>query len=129
MAVSCQTDESADIGIKENLPTEGVDTQSQARAREIVNSEEYENAMNQMEMFISKVNDEHFFTGEFINDENETYNYDLIRERLPMTSFESAEEFVQETEETYYLAKALVEKFPELKEASQELQKRWRKSL
>ena len=61
LAVNCQTDESADIGIKENLPTEGIDAQSQARAREIVNSEEYENAMNQMEMFISKVNDEHFF--------------------------------------------------------------------
>ena len=112
MAVNCQTDESADIGIKENLPTEGIDAQSQARAREIVNSEEYENAMNQMEMFISKVNDEHFFTGELFNVEKQTYNYNVINERLSMTSFKSAEEFIQEYEKMFYSIQELVKRNP-----------------
>ena len=55
---------------------------------------------------------------------NETYNYDVIRERLSMTSFKSVEEFVQEVEKTYYLAKALAKKYPELKEASPEFQEK-----
>ena len=122
LAVNCQTDESADIRLKENLPTEGIDLQSQARAREIVESKEYQSLMNHNKSFIGKIHSEKFYTEDLFDLENETYHYDVIRERLSMTSFESAEEFVQETEKTYYLAKALVEKFPELTNASSEFQ-------
>ena len=112
LAVNCQTDESADIGLKENLPTEGIGTQSQARAREILESKEYLNFTNQNRLFISKIHDGDFLSEEFINDEKETYNYDLIRERLPMTSFESAQEFVREYEKAFYCAQKLVIKYP-----------------
>ena len=80
--------------------------------------------MEQNKSFIGKIHSEKFYTEDLFDVENETYHYDVINERLSMTSFESAEEFVQEVEKSYYLAKALVKKFPELKEASQGLQEK-----
>ena len=54
--------------------------------------------------------------------ENNTYNYDLIKERLSMTSFKSAEEFVQGYEDMFYSVQKLVKKNPELADSSMELQ-------
>ena len=114
LAVNCQTDESADIGIKENLPTEGIDAQSQARAREIVNSDEYREFTNQNESFFDKIQDENFFTLELFDFDNQTYNYDLINKRLSGTSFKSAEEFVREYEKMISLGVELGKKHPDL---------------
>ena len=125
LAASCQKDESADIDADGGQPsTEVSPRQLQNRAREIVNSEEYNALMEQNKSFIGKIHSEKFYTEDLFDVENETYHYDVINERLSMTSFESAEEFVQEVEKSYYLAKALVKKFPELKEASQGLQEK-----
>ena len=114
LAVNCQTDESADIGIKKNLPTEGIDLQSQARAREIVESKEYREFTNQNESFFDKIQDENFFTLELFDFENQTYNYDLINQRLQGTSFKSAEEFVREYEKMISLGVELGKKHPDL---------------
>ena len=128
LAASCQKDESADIDADGGQPsTEVSPRQLQNRAREIVNSEEYQAFVNQNRSFLSKINSKDFFTEDLIDEENETYNYDVINERLSMTSFESAEEFVQEVEKTYYLTKALVDKYPGLKEASPKFQENMEK--
>ena len=72
----------------------------------------YNNALNQFELFAKKIYDEHFFTEDLFDVENNTYNYDLIKERLSMTSFKSAEEFVQEYEDMFYSVQKLVKKNP-----------------
>ena len=123
LAVNCQRDESADIDADGGQPsTEVSPRQLQNRAREIVSSEEYNNALNQSELFIKKIHDEHFFTEDLFDVENNTYNYDLIKERLSMTSFKSADEFVQEYEKMFYSIQKLVKKNPELADSSMELQ-------
>ena len=120
---SCeQQDESADVNAEQSN-TEVRARQMQVRAREIVNSEVYNNALNQFELFAKKIYDEHFFTEDLFDVENNTYNYDLIKERLSMTSFKSAEEFVQEYEDMFYsVQQKLVKKNPELADSSMELQ-------
>ena len=115
LAISCQKDESADIDADGGQPsTEVSPRQLQNRAREIVNSEEYQAFVNQNRSFLSKINSKDFFTEDLIDEENETYNYDVINERLSMTSFESAEEFVREYEKIFYNTQKLVKKYPEL---------------
>ena len=87
----------------------------QVKAREIVNSEEYQNFVDQNESFISKIHSENFLSEDIIDEENAMYNYDVINERLSGTSFESAEEFVREYEKMFYSAQKLVKKYPGLK--------------
>ena len=117
-AFSCeQQDESADVNA-EQANTEVRARQMQVKAREIVNSEEFNNAINQSELFAKKIYDEHFFTEDLFDAENNTYNYDLIKERLSMTSFKSAEEFVREYEDMFYSVQKLVKKNPELADLS-----------
>ena len=100
--------------LRKNLPTEGIDLQSQARAREIVESEEYREFTNQNESFFDKIDDENFFTLELFDFDNQTYNYDLINQRLQGTSFKSAEEFVREYEKMISLGVELGKKHPDL---------------
>ena len=116
LAVNCQRDESADIDADRGLPsTEVSPRQLQDRAREIVSSEEYENVINQLELFFSKIHSgEKFYTEDIFDLENDTYNYDVINERLPMTSFKSAEEFVKGYETAFYSIQKLTIKYPEL---------------
>ena len=115
LAVNCQRDESADIDADRGLPsTEVSPRQLQNRAREIVSSEEYQGAMDQIDSFASKIHDEHFFTEDLFDVENKTYNYDLISKKLSMTSFQSAGEFVQEYEKMFYSIKDFTMKYPEL---------------
>ena len=123
LAASCQKDESADIDADGGQPsTEVSPRQLQDRAREIVNSEEYREFTDQSESFIDKIHDENFFTLELFDFDNETYNYDLINERLSGTSFESAEEFVQEYENMMRLGFEMGKKYPEI--ANESLQEK-----
>ena len=55
-----------------------------------------------------------FFTGELFNVEKETYNYNVINERLSMTSFKSAEEFIREYEKMYYSFQDFFISYPNL---------------
>ena len=113
LVLSCQRDESADIGVNEVQPsTEASPRQLQNRAREIVSSEEYQGAMTQLKLFTDKIHNEHFFTEDLFNVEDYTYNYDLIKKRLYMTSFASAEEFVWEYEKMFYSIQELVKRNP-----------------
>ena len=112
LAVNCQKDESADIDADGGHPsTEVSPRQLQNRAREIVNSEEYLKFTDQTDLFLEKIHDENFFTLELFDFDNETYNYDVINERLSGTSFDSAEEFVREYEKAFYSAQKLVTKY------------------
>ena len=123
-AFSCeQQDESADVNA-EQANTEVRARQMQVKAREIVNSEEYQNFVDQNRLFLSKIHSEDFLTKEFIDEENATYNYDLIRERLSMTSFKSVEEFVQEYENAFYNTQKLLKKYPKLTNPSPELKEK-----
>ena len=122
LAASCQKDESADIDADGGQPsTEVSPRQLQNRAREIVNSEEYQAFVNQNRSFLSKIHSRGFLSEGLFNFENGTYNLDVIKERLSMTSFESAEEFVQENEKVAYNTQELVKKYPELTNPSLEL--------
>ena len=113
LAFNCQKDETVDINAGGQPSTEVSPRQLQNRAKEIVNSEEYQAFVNQTDMFLSKIHGEDFLTEEIIDEENETYNYDVINERLSMTSFESAEEFVREYEEAFYSTQKLMVKYPD----------------
>ena len=90
----------------------------QVKAREIVNSEEYQSLIDQNKSFISKIHSKKFYTEDLFDVGNETYNYDVIRERLSMTSFKSVEEFVQEYEKMFYSVQELVKKNPDFTNSS-----------
>ena len=80
-------------GIKENLPTEGVDTQSQARAREIVESKEYDEFFSVNMSFLDRIHDKKMFLEEGLVNDNGKFNEEILNERLSGTSFESVDEF------------------------------------
>ena len=100
-AFSCeQQDESADINA-EQANTEVRARQMQVKAREIVNSEEYRNFVDQNELFLSKIHSGDFFSA--------------TNKRLSITSFEPAEDFIKRHEKIAYNTQALLKKYPELK--------------
>ena len=91
----------------------------QDRAKEIVGSKDYLDAMNKRDLFFDKTYssdaDEPFFTEDLIDVENQTYNYDLINKKLHNSSFQSAEEFVKMYEDLFYSMQNLMNEYPDLK--------------
>ena len=92
-----------------NLKIELSKTELEKRAREIVSSKKHQKFTNQTDLFLSKIHNKNFLTERIIDEENQTYRYDLIEERLSMTSFKSVEEFIQEYEKLIYNAQKFVE--------------------
>ena len=115
LAISCQKDESADIDADGGQPsTEVSPRQLQIKAREITNSMEYQNLMDQVELLTNKIYDgKNFFTEDIYNVETGSYNRDLIRERLSMTSFKSVDEFIHNFTDLATASKQLGAKYYE----------------
>ena len=113
LIVQCQRDESTNVEANGEQPaTQMSQKQLQTKAKEIVNSEEYQNAINQTRLFFSKIHDDEFITRNLYDMEDDEW-YDTIKKRLPMTSFKSVEEVMEGDEKLFNAIEELSRKYPE----------------
>ena len=125
--MQCQKDDTNTNVESEQLKKELSKTELEKRAREIVSSKKHQKFTNQTDLFLSKIHNKNFLTERIIDEENQTYRYDLIEERLSMTSFSSVEEFIQEYEKLFYSAQKLMVQYPSV--ANSSMQERIREEI
>ena len=121
--VGCQKDEVADANSQKKLKREEIisknfsNAEAEKTVKEIVNLKDYQELGNQATSLADKINDIRFFDEGIINEKDE-FDYNVVKERLSMTSFHSVDEFFQEVEAVMSLNKKIIDEHPELLNSS-----------